>query len=157
MQSSETALELKEKVCLQGPGTPFRVRDLAPGHQHHARILVWVLEKRLCSHQFRSWPKSVNDALNTLFIDLVLFLYSFINRRLRFPARSKGNGRRVRAQFHRRTESATHVTEARAWCKRLSIANYMSGLKMNLGLLPVVLTAKEIVAQTRLSTDRSKC
>lgn len=99
----------------------------------------------------------MNDALNTLFVDLVLFLYSFINRRLRFPARSKGNGGRVRTQFHRRTESATHLIEARAWCKRLRKANYMSGLKMNLGLLPVVLTAKKIVAQTRLSSDRSKC
>ena len=49
MQSSETALELKEKVCLQGPGTPLQVRDLAPGHQHHARILNTYL-KNGCVH-----------------------------------------------------------------------------------------------------------
>jgi len=46
--------ELTKIVCSQGPGAHFcaRVqgRDLVLGCRHRVRILVWVLEKRVCSH-----------------------------------------------------------------------------------------------------------
>ena len=41
-------------VCTQGPGAHFCARvqgqDLVFGHPHRARILAWVLEKRVRSH-----------------------------------------------------------------------------------------------------------
>lgn len=51
---AKSALELPKNACRQGIGAHFSVRiqglDLVLGHRHRARILAWVLEKRVCSH-----------------------------------------------------------------------------------------------------------
>ena len=48
------ASKLMENVCTQGTGAHFSARiqglDLVLGHRHPARILTWVLEKKVCSH-----------------------------------------------------------------------------------------------------------
>ena len=46
--------ELTKIMCTQGAGAHCCVqvqgRDLVLGHRHRARILAWVLKKKVCSH-----------------------------------------------------------------------------------------------------------
>ena len=66
--------KLTKIVCTQGPSAHFCARvqglDLILRHRHHARILVWVPKKRVCSHSCPlstvlghcAWSPSVNAA-----------------------------------------------------------------------------------------------
>ena len=39
-----------KNVCTQGISARVQGRDPVLGHGHRARILAWVLEKKVCSH-----------------------------------------------------------------------------------------------------------